>query len=248
MTCTVVEAQSVGGTGVSVGLGVRTGFHAVAVFPEASYGQRKLDFKIPIRPAIGLAATFWLSPRSAISTDILYQRMGTTQEGTAKRRMFYKDMRLDYVVVPLMYRLTLNPVAGTFAMAARNTEPRWYLAGGVQPGFLAAANNTYEVDGNRTDFISFITEGGNPNFDQIEQNGTPESDKELYQSFDLSFTGAAGVELYVQKGIRVLVEVRGGLSLLDINAEQWRLPDDSGNYYASRNMFFGLNMAVLFGG
>ncbi len=230
-----------------IGVGVRTGFQAVAIFPEASYGQRKMDFKIPVRPTIGVASTFWISQRSAFSIDLLFQRMGTRQESTAKRRMFYKDLRLDYIVIPVMYRLTLNSVSGTFAQAARNREPRWYLAGGFQPGFLAGANNTYEVNGNRTDFVSFITEGGNPNFDQIEQNGTPESDEDLYQTLDLSLVGAAGVELYIQQGLRVLIEIRGGLSLTDINAKAWRLPDDNGNYYASRNMFLGVNMAVLFG-
>ena len=232
----------------SVGFGVRTGFHAVAIFPEASYGQRKLDFKVPIRPTIGITSTVWVSPKSAVSFDVLFQRMGTTQEGTAKRRMFYKDIRLDYLAIPILYRFTLNSVSGTFASAARSNEPKWYLAGGVQPSFLVAANNTYEVNGNRTDFISFITEGGNPNFDQIEQNGTPESDKDLYQSIDLSLVGAAGVEIFIQDGLRVLIELRGGLSLVDINAEEWRLPDEGGNYYASRNLFAGINMAILFGG
>ena len=228
-------------------VGFRAGFNTVAIFPEASYGQRKMDFKIPVRPSIGLSTDFRISSRSSIALDILYQRIGTKQEGFFKRKDFYKDIRLDYLVLPVTYRLTLNSPAGTFESAARSRDPKWYIGAGLQPGFLISANTTYEIDGNRTDFISFISEGGNPNFDQIEQNGTPDEARDLYNSFDLSVIGIAGVEIYIQRYLHVLIELRGGLSVLDINAEEWQLTDEKGNYYASRNMFFGVNMAVVFG-
>ena len=242
----ILSAQSAMGQG-RLSAGLRGGFNAVAIFPENSYGQRKLGYQIPIRPYIGLASQYEFGSRSAISLDIMFQRMGTRHEDRAKRRDFYKDIRLDYLVLPVMYKLILNPGGGRFDRSARRDEPKWFLSAGAQPGFLLSANNRYEVNGNRTDLISFITEGGNPNFDAIEQNGTPESDEELYQSFDLSFVGAAGVQLYAQSNLKIIFELRGGFSLVDINASQWRLPDENGNYYASRNMFIGANMSVCFG-
>ena len=205
-----------------------------------------MDYVIPVRPVIGLTAQYRMSPSSYLVAEVAYQSVGQKHEDHFKRSDFYKNIKLDYLAVPLMYKLVLNAQKSRYDAATRFSNNKWYLMGGLQPAYLLSAAVRYEIDDQQTDFISFVTEGGNNNQEQIQSMGPPENDEDLYNNFDLSLVGGVGMFMRFQPRWILLVEIRGGLSLLDINAEEWRLPSSSGSYNASRNMFIGIHAGIAY--
>lgn len=227
-------------------IGFRGGFNAVGISPQHNYGQNLMSYKIPLRPSFGLTSQVRLGIKSYVQADLLYQQMGQKHEDFFKGSEFYKDIRLNYVVVPVQFKYVLNPLRTGYDAAATFRNPNWYIAGGLQPGFMTSASIRHEINGQLTDFIGFITEGGNPNEEEIRAMDPPASDEDLYNAFDLSVVGSAGFFTRFQQKWIIFVDIRGGFSLLDINAETWRLPAPSGNYFASRNAFIGISAGLAY--
>ena len=227
-------------------LGVKGGFNATAIFQQQNYGQTLMDYVVPVHAVGGLVAQYRFDRMSYLVIEAAYQGLGQTHEDFFKRKEFYKNIKLNYIVVPVMYKLVLNEPKSQYNAAAKFTNPKFYLIGGLQPGFLASAEIRYEINDLQTDFITFITEGGNPNLEEIQNMDPPEEDEDLYNGFDLSVVGGLGMFVRFQREWSLFVEIRGGLSLTDINAEEWRLPSSSGSYRASRNMFIGLQVGLAY--
>ncbi len=227
-------------------VGVMAGANATAIVFQNNYGQTEMDYVVPVGFAAGATMHYRITPKSHLVVDVIYQQMGQKHDDHFKKMDFYKDINLSYLSIPIMYKLVLNKNTVGYQAGANYSKPKWYLLGGIQPSFLLSANIRYEVDGDQTDFISFITEGGNQNLEQILINGQPEDDKELYKEIDIAFIGAAGFHVNIQSTIIGFFEFRGGIGLLDINAEEWQLPGPNGTYNWSRNFFLGFNVGIIF--
>jgi hypothetical protein len=226
--------------------GFMAGMNATAIFFQNNYGQTEMDYVVPVGFAGGVAMHYRLTAKSHLVVEASYQIMGQKHDDHFKNMDFYKDINLSYIAIPVLYKFILNKNQIGYAAGARAAKPKWYVLGGFQPSFLLKANVRYEVDGNQTDFISFITEGGNPNLDQILVNGQPKDDKALYNDFDIMFIGALGMHTNIQPKVIGFVEGRGGISLLDLNAETWQLPGPSGTYNWSRNLSIGIHAGIIF--
>jgi hypothetical protein len=246
LSAQAIVGQSISNAPGKLYLGAQAGVNATAIFFQNNYGQTEMDYVVPVGFAAGLAMHYRLTPKSHLIAEVSYQQMGQEHDDHFKKMDFYKDINLTYIAIPVMYKIILNRKTIGYEAGVKQSKPKWYLAGGIQPSFLVSANIRYEVDGNQTDFISFVTEGGNPNLEEILANGPPEDDKELYKSTDISLVGAAGFHTNIQPSVVGFVEMRGSLSILDINAEKWQLPGPSGTYNWSRNMSFGLYVGVVF--
>ena len=227
-------------------VGALAGVNATAIFYQNNYGQTEMDYVVPVGFAGGAAMHYRLTQKSHLIAEVSYQQMGQKHDDHFKGKDFYKDINLNYVAVPILYKLILNRKTVGYEAWTNDSKPKWYLLVGIQPSFLISADISYEVDGNQTDFISFITEGGNPNIEEILANGPLEDDKDLYKSTDISLIGAAGFHTNIQPSVVGFVEMRGGISLLDINADAWQLPGPEGTYNWSRNLSFGLYVGILF--
>jgi len=226
-------------------MGAMAGVNATAIFFQNNYGQTEMDYVVPVVLVAGAAMHYRLTPKSHFILEFSYQKMGQTHDDHFKGMDFYKDINLNYVAIPILYKLILNKHTTGYEEWANQAKLKWYLIAGVQTSLLLSADIRYVVEGNQTDFISFITEGGNPNLEEILTNGAPEDDKELYNHTDISLIGAVGFQTDIQPSVVGFVEMRGGFSLLDINAEAWRLPGPSGTYNWSRNLSIGVYMGVL---
>lgn len=227
-------------------VGIKGGLNATAMAPQHNYGQVLLDYKVPIRPMAGLSFMYHVGARSQIMLEASYQVMGQNHDVFARRTGFLRNTKQQYLVFPVLYKLILNKPEGRYGTAATFYNTHWYLVAGVQPGILLASDIRYEVNDNETDFISFITEGGNPNLDQIEAMMPPEHDEDLYNDFDLSLTGGVGLFRRISSRWQVFAEIRGGFSVLDVNIEEWRLPSGSGSYFGTFNMFIGVQAGMAY--
>jgi len=227
-------------------MGFIAGANATAIVFQNNYGQTEMDYVVPAGLTIGASMHYRFTQKSHLIVEATYQQLGQKHDDHIKNMDFYKDINLNYVSIPILYKLVLNRSSVGYEAGATYSKPKWYLLGGFQPSLLLSANVRHEIDGNHTDFISFITEGGNPNLEEILTNGQPEDDKELYNDVDISFVGGAGFHTHIQPSIIGFVELRGGIGLLDINADKWQLPGPNGTYNWSRNLFFGIYAGMVF--
>ncbi|RLD19467.1 MAG: hypothetical protein DRI69_08335, partial [Bacteroidetes bacterium] len=245
LSAQTVAGQSAKHAGGKFYLGALGGLNATAIFFQNNYGQTEMDYVVPVGFSGGVTMHYRLTPKSHLIVEASYHQMGQKHDDHFKQMDFYKDINLSYVAIPILYKLILNKNTTAYEDWASRSKPKWYLLAGIQPSFLISADIRYEVEGNQTDFISFITEGGNPNLEEILANGQPEDDADLYNQTDISFIGAAGFHTNIQPSVVGFVEVRGGFSLLDINAEAWQLPGPSGTYNWSRNLMIGFQVGLV---
>ena len=227
-------------------IGIKGGLNVTAIAPQNNYGQVLMDYKVPIRPMVGVSIMYQTGKRTQLVVEANYQVMGQNHEVFARKTDFEKYIKQQYLYFPVLFKFVLNKPEGVYGSAATFYNTHWYLTGGIQPGVLLGSDIRYEINDSETDFISFITEGGNPNLDQIESMEPPTEDEELYTEFDLGLTGGAGLFKRINARWQVFAELRGGISIIDVNAEEWRLPAGSGNYFASYNMFFGVEAGLAY--
>jgi outer membrane protein with beta-barrel domain len=246
LTAQTVAGQSAAYSPGKFYMGAIAGVNATAIVFQNNYGQTEMDYVVPVGFAAGAAMHYRLTQKSHLIVEVSYQQMGQKHDDHFKDMDFYKDINISYIGIPVLYKLVLNKAAVGYEAGVNFSRPKWYLLGGFQPSILVSAKVRHEINGSQTDFISFITEGGNPNLEEILINGQPSDDKELYNNFDISFIGAAGFHAHIQPSIIGFVELRGGIGLLDINSEPWQLPGPSGTYNWSRNLFIGLHAGMIF--
>jgi len=226
--------------------GIKGGVHLKIIANQNNYGQVEMAYKAAAGLAAGAFLQYNLNSGSSILAEGVYQQQGQKYSDTFKKMSIDKTVSLNYLAIPVIYRHMLGPNSGAYEAAANFTKPKWYVEGGIQPAILLSAEATWSINNQPTDFLSFITEGGNPNQDQIEMNGMPESTADLFQNFDVVAVVGAGFQQELQNNIRWYAELRGGVGLLDINAEEWRLPNKEGIYQASRNAFVGIQVGLAF--
>ena len=225
-------------------LGIKAGGNLTAAPFQNNYGQREMDYAFAMGLNGGLFAELHLTGKWYLRGEIAYQQQKQEYTDSFKKQDFEKSIQLNYAVFPVMCQYLFGKTGVGFDAAATFKKPKFYLAAGLQPGVVISGSDRYRINGQNTDFIDFITEGGNPNADEIALNKPPESVEDLYQSFDLLFIGAAGIRQNLRNNVMFFAEARGGIGLLDINAEDWRLPSDDGTYHASRNLFLGLHVGI----
>lgn len=226
--------------------GIKGGGNLVLILNQNNYGQIEMSYTTTLGLNAGAYLEYKLGGRSYITVEAAYQRQGQDYSDFFKRMQFDKSIVLDYVVFPVMYRFMLKSEGPGFEAAATFNNPKIYFSGGLQPGILTRAESSWRIDGQTTDFISFITEGGNPNSEQIGENGMPESTEDLFQKMDLVLVLGAGIRQNIQNNLMWFVEARGGIGLVDINAEEWRLPNAKGEYHKSRTGFLGIHVGLAF--
>ena len=225
-------------------LGIKGGFHANGIAPQNNYGQIVMDYKVDFGMNAGLFGDYRFNQKHSILIEAMFMQLGGSYEDFYQKKSWEKVIRLNYWSFPLMYRYSFGGLGTAYEEAANFFKPRIYIAGGFQPGLLINADAKYAIDNQPNDFIGFITEGGNPNDDEISMKVPPESTEDLYQTFDVMLVMSLGIRQNLQSNVYYFVDLRGGFSLIDINAEEWRLPAPSGNYFASRNAFIGINAGI----
>ena len=155
-------------------LGIKGGFNTSVVFLQQNYGQTELDYRFPVSPVAGLSMQYRFGLKSYLVAEVSYQPVGLEHEDRVKKMDLYKRVKLNYLAIPVMYKLVLGEPVSKYERAAKFGNTRLYLMGGLQPALLMSAESRYTIDDRETDFISFITAGGNPNEEAIAELGQPE--------------------------------------------------------------------------
>lgn len=222
-------------------VGGDAGVSLLAIINQNNYGYSELDYEISTTPSFSIHAGLDLHTRHIIQGGVQYLRQGQKYKDVISGNVNEKEVNLHYIQVPLIYRFVLDKERG-FAHKKLNK----YVLGGFQGGMLLASNVDWYIQGQEVSMLAFINQtNSNANYDQIiADHGTNFEDKALFKSFDLQFLFGGGFQYFQTEDLMFYVELRGGVSLLDINADDWRYNNNKGVYEGSRNLFGGIRIGA----
>lgn len=225
-------------------LGLKADLQSAGIANQNNYGQNEMDYGINVGFGGGVAVTYVMNPNNAILMEVSYQTSGQKYEDTFKFRNFKKEVDFNLLSIPIMFRHQLTDAPEGYSGIGTETKPLWYVLGGLQFNKMLSPEIDWYLDGVETEFLPFVLEGGNPNQAIIESQGSPSSDEELFTQWDAMLIGAGGFQLHLAPTAYFTAEIRGGISITDINSEPWRLENNDGVYAASRNSFLGLHAGI----
>jgi hypothetical protein len=114
---------------------------------------------------------------------------------------------------------------------------KFYLAIGPQFNMLMSANQTYTVNGET--FMDTLKTISGKQFIAGQS-----SIKDRFSSMDVFARMDLGLDITLVKHLMIEFGIKLGYGLMDVNATDYRLKDDTGNYNASHNIFGGLTLGI----
>ncbi|MDX1410061.1 MAG: hypothetical protein R3330_18050, partial [Saprospiraceae bacterium] len=165
-------------------MGVKAATQIHGIVNQNNFGQKEMDYAVPIGFAGGISLQYKLNARSYILAEFCYQEQGQWYKDRFNGRSFSKRVALNYWTVPVMFKYMVSANSSGYR-GVNISKPKWFVGGGIQYGQLARADIEWEINGLLTNFMTFVTDGGNPNQAILEINGSPKDEKEFYQKTDI---------------------------------------------------------------
>ncbi|HPB52763.1 MAG TPA: outer membrane beta-barrel protein [Saprospiraceae bacterium] len=234
-------------------LGLNGSGNATIVANQMNYGQKEMDYDaVTFRPAFGLELGYDLNGGSMLSIGANLQQAGQKyKDGYGNGDKLNKEIKMSYFAIPVTYRLVFG------GKKDPNHGTKFFVAVGPQISLIQSAEVTHQVNEKEVTletFANHIAGGGAPyNFNSAEigkltTNGEPANDKDLFASMDIEGFVGLGIQSFLSESFFMTLELRGGGSLTDINAKDWRLDGykdgQRQKYEASRNVFAGLRLGL----
>lgn len=226
--------------------GINGGYVAKAIINQNNYGQNEMDYVQGYSPLFGLTLGVDLDNKHLVRLEPQLLSIGQPYEDQIGGSAFNKDVRLDYIHIPLTYTFVVNG-----GSKGENQGVNFFITAGLYAGILNDASMDLSINNQTATLFQFSTSGGgNPNtaalVSLLPGNGNPADYKELYNSTDFGGIFGLGVQAFLTEKLKLSLEIRTGASLGDINAEAWRLNNKDGNYEASRNLYGGLLLGLSY--
>lgn len=227
----------------SVYLGPLIGYQTHAIINQNNYGQRGMDYVY--NGDLMYGATFGLDfgNKHLVQFDLILAPAGQIYKEAFDNFTLDKEVKLSYFQVPLTYRF----VTGRSDKTA-NKGTNFHVLAGVYMGFLQDVEMSHQIDGNTATLYEFVThEIDNRNIlglDRRMPNQMNPDFNTLFREQDFGAILGFGVQSFLMPQLKLVLDIRAGVSLQDINAEQWRFLNRSGGYNASRNLFANGSLGV----
>jgi hypothetical protein len=229
--------------------GAHGSYQSSAIITQQNYGQRDqaVDYKFSF--AYGVTVGMDFNNQHLIQIDPTFQSLGMNYIESPATQNLERDVEMNYLLIPLTYRYVVN--GGNNGL---NKGTRFLIGGGPYVGILTGANIATRLNGNDVEHYTYLvhrTPGSNQNrnlarLNELIPDGTSPDFKSLYNSIDFGAVVNLGVQSFLTEQLKLTIELRTGISLSDINSEDWKLPNYDGNYEASRNLFAGINVGLAF--
>lgn len=156
--------------------------------------------------------------------------------GNTREALIGKNLDFIYLRFPLTYRRVMGIKNGDTDIG----DSKFFWGAGVEMAAMYDVNLDYTINGVSDDRFVF---NGTFN-DKIKF--PPANDIELFNSMDIAMTGSVGWERFLTEHLVFQTELKGAVSLLDINHEKWRIPNDMGIYTPSRHLMLNLKCSVIY--
>ena len=226
-------------------IGAKTGFGNISILNQNNYGQREMDYG----PIYGISGGISFSAQIGLSNYLLIEGLwrqgGQDYEDQFSGATFAKQLDFELIEIPILFQ--------HFFGSSNNEEDRitelptgFYFLAGLSASFLQKAEFAHQIDGSDVDFATFYLQGGNAHQTQIQASAETKG-RDLYGSVSAGVVGGFGYQTKLSEKVLFLIELRGGVSVTDINAEEWRLANKENKYDASRHGYLMLMAGLGFG-
>jgi hypothetical protein len=202
-----------------------TGLSSI-VTNQNNYGVSPLDYKVVIGASGNVNVGFDFNKHFGLKLEIGYTKMGQKYEKSKKDTVFARNVKLNYLQIPLMFKYRTG-----------GESARFYLQLGPQIDFLVSASQDYTLN----DSV-FVRTGKNL-ADQPFVFGE-KTITERFSSLDVMGRLDLGVDISIVKNLCLNIGLTMAYGFLDINAPDWRMNDSDGNYNPSHNIYAGLNVGL----
>jgi hypothetical protein len=212
------------------GFYVGAGFSGLSTWMtnQNNYGLSEMDYKMTFGFAGNANIGYNFSKHIGLKLEIGYAKLGQDYKDNINDTAYARKVQLYYLEIPLLFKyMTSGEVA------------RFYFLAGPQIGFLMNAKQTYLKAGDPDD--KTVKDLKN-NVHKISE----ESITDRFTSTDISARIDVGVDITLIPNLVLNAGLTFNYGLTDINASDWRIPDSSGNYNASHNIFGGMNVGICY--
>lgn len=213
-------------------IGVGGNVNAIFILNQNTYGMEELDYKPSIGGSVNLGIGYNFNNWLGLKTEIGYVRLGQKYYDHKDNPQITRDIRLNYIMVPLLIRFSAG---GHFL--------RFYGAFGPQFAFLTSASQDYLKNG--VPLPKFY----NPQtHDTIDPSQTTITGR--YQKTDIMGRIDLGLDIIFFQHLALNFGISSAYGFTDINASDWRLNNDKGSYSKSTNLYAGFTVGIryCFGG
>ncbi|MEI7896625.1 MAG: porin family protein [bacterium] len=192
---------------------------------QNNYGQEfEMDYKVTFGGSGNVNIGFDFSNHAGLKIEAGYSKLGQNYTDTYKDTVYTRDVQLNYMQLPLMFKFRTGGKA------------KFYVMAGPQFNFLLSAKQKYYKQG-VIDTDSIYNPINNKKIKIGEETIT-----DRYSSFDVMARLDLGVDILLGKNFFLNVGLTMAYGLLDINASSLRIPDhSSGIYHPSHNIYGGVN-------
>ncbi len=211
-------AQVEKGTHWYIGAGGNANF--TWIIDQNTYGQDDLTNKGTLGWIGNLNVGFDFSDNWGFKLEAGYGRMGQKYTGTRDGKDVTRDIKLDYLLFPIMVKFR-----------AGGEVVKFYAMTGPQLGILMKAEQSYLVDGQPA-----------PPYHGIDVSQT--DIKERYTQAAAFIRLDAGLEITPGKHLMINIGFSNAYSITDLNSESWRMYDADGDYKISHNYYAGMNIGI----
>lgn len=223
-------------------VGANASYNMHIIVNQNNYGQKEMDYKDPQLAAyFGGQVGMRFNPNHAVSLGLMSMKLGQDYEDGFNNAGYEKDLQFNYIGIPILYTFTSGDERNQYEGA------KFFLEVGPQINLLRSGTVTLDRNGS-DDFLDFYTKGyKNPHVAKLKEyaaNRDVNDVKEMFSGSDIMARFGFGVSTIFAESLQLTVALRGGISITDINAEDWKLENNDGVYEASRNAYAGLELRL----
>jgi hypothetical protein len=195
---------------------------------ETNYGYPDMDYSTTFGGGGNLNVGYDFSKNIGLKVEIGFTKLGQNTKKDIGDSAYLRKVKLNYIQIPLLFKYkTTGEVA------------RFYLLAGPQFGILTSAKQTYYLNGD-ADARTFTDLKNNTH--KISE----ESITDRYSSIDIFGRLDLGVDITLTQNLFLNAGLTFCYGFTDINATDYRIKDNDGNYNASHNIYGGLNVGICY--
>lgn len=221
------------------------GYHAKAIINQNQYGQRGLDYIYSSDFNYGLALGLDINNKHIFQIEGILTSGGQGYSNSFDGFTLDRNVNLSYLQVPLTYRF----VTGINGKDA-NRGTNFHILVGAYMGLLQGVEMDQQINGMDANFYDYVTyQIVNRNLMGLNQRIPDRMNPDYNTMFtERDFGGLIGfgMQSFLTTHLKLIVELRAGASLQDINATNWRFLNRDGDYRASRNLFAGITTGLFY--
>lgn len=193
---------------------------------QNNYGLPEMDYISTVGIGGNINVGYDFTNSLGVKLEIGLATMGQKYKDKQGDSTFNREVKLKYLTIPVLFKYRTG---GSIA--------KFYIAIGPQFNMLMTGKQTYTL--NDKPFVDTLKTVSGKRF----QVGLDDV-KERFSSSDIFARMDLGVEITVVKHLMIDLGLTLGYGLMDMNATDYRLPDHSGKYHPSHDVFGGVNLGV----